>query len=87
MRLVQAFSGRPPDDIFPVHYRCNTPRRMRKELELAGFEVVHLCTYSDYMVSAVTRPLGAVAVAYEKMTRMLGLDDFRGFIVASARKS
>ncbi len=86
MRLVQAFSGRPPDDIFPVHYRCNTPRRMRQELERAGFEVVHMDTYSDYMVSAVTRPLGAIAVAYEKMTRILGLDDLRGFIVVSARR-
>jgi ubiquinone/menaquinone biosynthesis C-methylase UbiE len=86
MRLVQAFSGRPADDIFPVHYRCNTPKRMREQLERAGFEITHMDTYSDYLVSAVARPLGAAAVAYEKMTRKLGLHDIRGFIVVSARK-
>ena len=86
MRLVQAFSGRPADDIFPVHYRCNTPKTMREGLERAGFELTHLDTYSDYLVSAVTRPLGAVAVAYEKINRILRLHHLKGFIVVSARK-
>ena len=86
MRLVQAFSGRPADDIFPVHYRCNTPKRMREQLGRAGFEITHMDTYSDYLVSAVARPLGAAAVAYEKMTRTLGLHDLGGFIVVSAHK-
>lgn len=86
MRLVQLFSGRPPDDIFPVRYRCNTPRRVREELEKAGFEIVHIRTYSDCLVSAVTRPLGAIAVAYEKLMEIMGLQGSRGFIVVAARK-
>lgn len=84
MRLVELFSGRPPQDIFPVHYRCNTPRRLRRELVKAGFDVMHLETYGDCCASAVTRPLGALAVAYEKAAATLGAHGMRGFIVAAA---
>ncbi len=86
MRLVGLFSGREPHDIFPVFYRCNTPRRMRRELERAGFDVLHVKTYSDCEASAVVRPLGALAVAYEKIISLLGMEWARGFIVAAARR-
>ncbi|MDD3717142.1 MAG: class I SAM-dependent methyltransferase [Actinomycetota bacterium] len=84
MKVVGFFSGRGRHEIFPVYYRCNTPRRLRAELEAAGFEVVHLGTYGDYLASAVNRTLGAVAVAYEKAVSLLGLEYARGFIVAAA---
>lgn len=86
MRLVEVFSGREPHDIFPVFYRCNTPRRMRRELERAGFDILHIKTYSDCEVSAVVRPLGALAVAYEKIVSLLGIEWARGFIVVAARR-
>jgi len=86
MHLVELFSGREQQDIFPVYYRCNTPRKVRRELERAGFEVLHLKTYSDCDVSAVIRPLGFLAVAYERVVRAVGLDWARGFIVAAARR-
>jgi SAM-dependent methyltransferase len=86
MRIVELFSGRPQHEIFPVYYRCNTPGKVRSELLRAGFEVTHLETYSDYSVSAVTRPLGMLAVAYEKAVVALGLSGAGGFIVASAAK-
>lgn len=86
MRLVRFLSGRAPGDIFPVRYRCNTPRRLRTELEEAGFEVVHLSTYSDCLVSAVTRPLGVLAVAYERAVGRLRMQGARGFIVAAGRR-
>ncbi len=86
MRLVEMFSGRPVHDIFPVHYRCNTPRKMRVELERAGFAVTHLDTYSDCCVSAVIKPLGLLAVAYEKLVGFLGIKWARGFMIAVAVK-
>jgi ubiquinone/menaquinone biosynthesis C-methylase UbiE len=87
MRLVALFSGRDAHDIFPVRYRCNTPRRVRRELEKAGFEVLHLKTYGDCEVSAVTRPLGVLAVAYERIASLVGVEWARGFIVmAGGRK-
>jgi SAM-dependent methyltransferase len=84
MRMVEAFSGRAQQEIFPVHYRCNTPHRLRRELTKAGYDVVHLRTYSDYSVSAVTRPLGALAVAYELAAGFAHIESARGFIVAAA---
>jgi SAM-dependent methyltransferase len=86
MRLVELFSGRDAHDIFPVRYRCNTPRKLRRELEEAGFDVLHVKTYSDCDVSAVIRPLGALAVAYERLVNAMGFDWAKGFIVASARR-
>ena len=86
MRVVELFSGRPTDEIFPVYYRCNTPRKVRLELERAGFEVLHLDTYNDFHVSAVTRTLGALAVAYEWIVNRLGIKGAGGFIVAAARR-
>lgn len=86
MRIVEIFSGRPQQDIYPVFYRCNTPRRMRAELARAGFDIIHVGTYSDCSVSAVTRPLGALAVAYEMAVGRARIGDARGFIVAAAVK-
>ena len=71
MRLVEAFSGRAAHDIFPVHYRCNTPRRLRRELLAAGLDPVHLET---------------LAVAYEKAVGVLGARGMKGFIVAAAAR-
>jgi ubiquinone/menaquinone biosynthesis C-methylase UbiE len=84
MRVVELFSGRAQQEIFPVYYRCNTPRKLRRELIKAGFEVVHLGTYSDCEASAVVRPLGMMAVAYEKAVASLGITWARGFLVAAA---
>lgn len=86
MRLVSLFSGRGGEDVFPVYYRCNTPRRLRRRLEEAGFRVVHLETYGDYLVSAVTRWLGFVAVMYEAAVHRLGIRSAGGFMVAVAEK-
>jgi len=86
MRVVRLLTGRSPGDIFPVYYRCNTPGRMRVELEAAGFDLLHLRTYSDCLASAVCRPLGALAVAYERAVNFAGIQGVKGFIVAEARK-
>lgn len=86
MRLVSLFSGRGGEEVFPVYYRCNTPKSLRRRLEGAGFRVVHLETYGDYLVSAVTRWLGLVAVLYESVAHRLGLRSAGGFMVAVAEK-
>ncbi len=86
MRLVGAFTGRGEGEIFPVFYRCNTPEKLRENLVAAGFEVELMGTYSDYQVSAVCRPLGALAVLYEAAQARLGMDGPKGFIVAAASR-
>lgn len=87
MRLVGRLSGREAGEIFPVRYRCNTPRALRRGMEAAGYEVLHLRTYPDFLVTAFNRPLGALAVAYEKAVSLLGLEGAGGFMVALGRKA
>jgi len=87
MRLVSLFSGRREGEIFPVYYRCNTPRSLRRKLREAGFQVTHLETYGDYLVSAFCRPLGALAVLYEAAVSRLGLKGAGGFMVAVGEKA
>jgi SAM-dependent methyltransferase len=86
MRMAGAFLGRSLDELFPVLYRCNTPRRLRGAVEECGLEVVSLSTYSDCLVSAVARPLGIVAAAYEVAVNRLRLRDAKGLMVLEARK-
>jgi len=86
MRMVSLLTGRQREDIFPVRYPCNTPRRLRKELEESGFRVLHLGTYPDYLVSAVCLPAGALAVLYEWVANKLDMKWAGGFLVAAARR-
>ncbi len=86
MGLVGKLTERESGEIYPVHYRCNTPRRMRKELQAAGFEVRRLETYGDFLVSAFCRPAGFLAVAYEAAAARWGWREAGGFIVAAARR-
>lgn len=86
MSMVRVLTGRNSDDVYPVHYRCNTPRRLRRELAAAGFELLCLDTYGDYLVSAFCRAAGLVAVAYEVATTRLGWRAAGGFMVAAARR-
>lgn len=84
--LVGFLTGRREEEIFPVRYRCNTPRRLRRVLEDTGYQVLHLGTYPDYLVSAFCRPVGALAVLYEWIVSRLGVDWAGGFLVAAARR-
>jgi SAM-dependent methyltransferase len=87
MRLVHLITGRGEDEIFPIVYACNTPNRLRMMLEQAGFEVLYLDTFSDFRVSAFNRPLGAVAIGYEKLVNSVGIKGVKGFIVVEGRKA
>lgn len=86
MSLVEKLTGRGSGEIYPVYYRCNTTRRMRRELLMAGFEVRRLETYGDCLVSAFCRPAGLLAVAYEAATARWGWRAAGGFIVAAGRR-
>lgn len=86
MALVGFLTGRREQDIFPVRYPCNTPRRLRRVLEDTGYRVMHLGTYPDFLASAFCRPAGALAVLYEWVVSRLGFDWAGGFLVAAARR-
>jgi SAM-dependent methyltransferase len=86
MKLVEKVSGRPSDDIFPVFYGCNTPRRIKEELKGAGFKITTLATCFDCLVSAYNRPLGLAAVGYERLVTTLHINGVKGLIVAEGKK-
>jgi SAM-dependent methyltransferase len=86
MRAVSLLTGRLRGKVFPVYYRCNTPGSLKRELEAAGMVVESLESFSDYLVTAVARPLGLVAVLYERAVNRLGLRGAKGFLLAVARR-
>ncbi len=81
MKIVAALTGRPDPDIFPVRYRCNTPRRLRSLFEGAGFHTRRLETYSDFGVISGWKTLGRLGTWYEMCLNRLGLKGARGFIL------
>ncbi|MBC7247893.1 MAG: class I SAM-dependent methyltransferase [Actinobacteria bacterium] len=87
MGLVGRLTGRGSDEVYPVHYRCNTPRRVRRELADAGYELLCLDTYGDCLVSAFCRTAGLIAVAYEAAAVRRGWRAAGGFIVAAGRRA
>ncbi len=86
IRLVSAFQDRCVEGIFEVHYACNTPAKLRWALENAGFRINSLETFCDCLVSAVIRPLGALAVGYEYIVSLLGIKNAKGLMVTEAQK-
>jgi ubiquinone/menaquinone biosynthesis C-methylase UbiE len=86
MKLVEKVSGRESDDIFPVFYGCNTPGRLRQELEGASFKITLLTTCCDCLVSAFNRPLGLAAIGYERLVTALHLNGAKGLLVAEGKK-
>lgn len=87
MRAVNVFTGRERSEIFPVCYKCNTPGRVREKLESVGLEVDFHEAFADYLVTAVCRPLGILAVLYEKGVNILGARKAKGFLVVRARRT
>ncbi len=81
MKLVAAITGRPNPDIFPVHYRANTPRRLRRLFSQAGMATRRLETFSDFRVIASWRTLGFLGTLYELGLNRLGVRGPRGFIL------
>ncbi len=81
MKLVAAATGRPNPDIFPVHYRANTPRRLKALFAEAGLTMRRLETFSDFPVIAGWRTLGWLGTQYEVGLNRLGLRGPRGFIL------
>ena len=72
--------------IFPVSYGCNTPGKVRRELERADLRISLLTTCCDCLVSAFNRPLGLAAIGYERLVTALHINGAKGLIVAEGKK-
>ena len=87
MKVVAALTGRSNPDIFPVRYRCNTPRRLRCLFEGAGLRTQALDTFSDFRVISGWKTLGFLGTWYEVCLNRLRLQGPRGFILGVFERS
>jgi len=83
-KIVQHVEGRAPEDVFPIAYRCNTRRAIRRLAATTGFEISrfdYLGQYPGYFM--FNGPLFLLATGYEKLLqRVPALSFLRGWILA-----
>lgn len=87
-RIVSWTEGRAEDDVFPIAYRTNTMRAVRKWANASGFEVVrarYLGQYPSYFM--FNGLLFLLATGYEKLIRQIAwLNFLQGWIFVTLRK-
>lgn len=66
-RLVPRLYGRVEADTFPVQYRANTPRDLRREAQAAGLEVAEIRVVADPTYLAINPLLFRAAVFSEQL--------------------
>jgi SAM-dependent methyltransferase len=86
--IVARTEGRKEEDVFPIQYRTNTYRAVRKWAASAGFEIVtfrYLSQYPSYFM--FNGFLFLLATGYEKLLRRFdALGFLRGWIFVTLRK-
>lgn len=86
--IVSRTEGRAEKDVFPVEYKSNTYRSVRKWAEASGFDIVafkYLGQYPSYFM--FNGFLFLIATAYEKLiARIPPLNFLRGWILVTLRK-
>jgi ubiquinone/menaquinone biosynthesis C-methylase UbiE len=85
--LSRVQEGRQEHDVFPKHYRANTPRTLRRLLRAAGFESPIVMSHEPEPVylqfNAATFTLGAV---YQRLAALMPTHAGRLVLMAFARK-
>jgi len=86
--IVAKTEGREEKDVFPIQYRTNTHRAVKKWASAAGLEIVdfrYLGQYPSYFMFSA--PLFLLATGYEKLLRRFdALRFLRGWIFVTVRK-
>ncbi|MBI3654611.1 MAG: class I SAM-dependent methyltransferase [Acidobacteria bacterium] len=68
VKLAGILEGRPPEDVFPAHYRANTPRRLDEILSSAGFEKERFWCIPTACALYFSRILVSLELAYVRLT-------------------
>jgi SAM-dependent methyltransferase len=86
--IVARTEGRAEQDVFPVAYRTNTPRAIRKWAGRVGFEVVSIRYLGQYPCYFMFNGfLFLLATGYEKLIRThRSLSFLQGWILAVLQK-
>lgn len=84
--IVWLLDGRKPEDVFEVHYRANSVRRIRQLAGDAGFRVMHLRMLASDAVFAVIPPLAFLELLWIRALLTRPLEGLRTNIIAVLEK-
>jgi ubiquinone/menaquinone biosynthesis C-methylase UbiE len=85
-RLAKLFDGRPEEDVFPTHYRANSPAAIRALATRAGLELADLQVISTGAVLGVIPPLAALELLYIRLLRLPSLAGLRSNLIVALRR-
>jgi len=80
--LAHVQPSRKEEDVFPTVYRCNTARRLRRQLERHGLDAVVVPFESEPAYLSFSRSLYALGVLHQRYAPLL----FRRTLMAFGRK-
>ena len=84
--LIRLLEGRVEADVFPTHYRMNTPAAIRRHAGRCGFEVVRLQHVSSSATLQMLGPLVVLELLYIRLIRLAALAPLRSGLVVTLRK-
>jgi SAM-dependent methyltransferase len=84
--LIKALDSRSPDDVFPTHYRANTPSALRRVSQRVGLELASCSMVATDAMFAVVPPLAAAELVLIRLLMTRRLKNYRPNIIAALRK-
>jgi ubiquinone/menaquinone biosynthesis C-methylase UbiE len=85
-RLIHVLDGREPEDVFEVHYRANTKRKIEQLSESSGLHVVKIRMLVTDAVFKMIFPLAAVELIWIRALMTRPLEGLRTNIAAILQK-
>jgi len=87
--LIGHLEGRPPDDAFPVYYRANTRRCLRRLAGQTGFEIDRLGYHNCYPAAFMRSPLLCrLGIAWDKLVSgVRWLNWLEGWLLGRLRRN
>jgi len=84
--ISRVLEGRPPEDLFPTHYRANTEPAIRAFAAEAGLEVVEVRYVLSPAAFSMVPPLAAVELCFMRLLMRPSFAKLRPRLVAILRK-
>lgn len=85
-RAVWLLDGRPEEDVFPTHYRCNSEARVAEVAAATGFRVESNRMICSVPMTALIPPLAAVELAWVRLLMTRPMRGLRTNMIVALRK-
>jgi ubiquinone/menaquinone biosynthesis C-methylase UbiE len=83
--LARLLEGRAEEDVYPTHYRMNTPEAVRSLAAQAGFQVEEFVTVEDTASTIVLGPIAAIELLIIRMMLSDRFANCRSNLIVSLR--